>query len=194
MAAPSTHPPPAHAVARPVVAGVGVAVSGTKQVDVGSGVRVGEGVGVGTEVAVRVGGGVGVPVGITVGVGAAVGVGVGEAMAVSPRTVPPESSVEASAERVGGTVGVAMGARGTAASSEASGVVLLVDALEPLAKAVVIAKRTRRIALQSVLVGLGLSIAAMIAAAFGYLPPIQGALFQEIIDVAVILNALRALR
>jgi len=92
------------------------------------------------------------------------------------------------------TVGVAMGARGTAASSEASGVVLLVDALEPLAKAVVIAKRTRRIALQSVLVGLGLSIAAMIAAAFGYLPPIQGALFQEIIDVAVILNALRALR
>ncbi|MDF1776669.1 MAG: heavy metal translocating P-type ATPase [Rhizobiaceae bacterium] len=91
-------------------------------------------------------------------------------------------------------VGVAMGARGTAASSEASGVVLLVDALAPLAKALVIAKRTRRIALQSVLVGLGLSIAAMIAAAFGFLPPIQGALLQEVIDVAVILNALRALR
>ncbi|MBS3847736.1 heavy metal translocating P-type ATPase [Devosia sp. BSSL-BM10] len=91
-------------------------------------------------------------------------------------------------------VGVAMGARGAAASSEAAGIVLLVDALAPLAKAVTIAKRTRRIALESVVVGLGLSLAAMIAAALGYLPPVQGALLQEVIDVAVILNALRALR
>jgi heavy metal translocating P-type ATPase len=91
-------------------------------------------------------------------------------------------------------VGVAMGARGTASSSEAAGVVLLVDQLEPLAKAIGIARRTRTIALQSVIAGLGLSIAAMGVAAFGYLPPIQGALFQELIDVAVILNALRALR
>jgi cation transport ATPase len=67
-------------------------------------------------------------------------------------------------------VGVAMGARGTAASSEAAGVVLLVDQLEPLAKAIVIAKRTRNIALQSVVVGLGLSIAAMVVAAFGTYP------------------------
>jgi len=91
-------------------------------------------------------------------------------------------------------VGVAMGARGTAASSEAAGVVLLVDELAPLARAIVVARRTRTIALQSVFVGLGLSLAAMIAAAFGYLPPVQGALLQEVIDVAVILNALRALR
>ncbi|MGV8831945.1 MAG: heavy metal translocating P-type ATPase [Devosia sp.] len=91
-------------------------------------------------------------------------------------------------------VGVAMGARGAAASSEAAGVVVLVDALAPLAKAIVIAKRTRTIALQSIFVGLGLSLAAMIAAALGYLPPVQGALLQEVIDVAVILNALRALR
>ncbi|WP_421761513.1 heavy metal translocating P-type ATPase [Devosia sp.] len=91
-------------------------------------------------------------------------------------------------------VGVAMGARGTAASSEAAGVVLLVDELAPLARAIVIAKRTRAIALQSVFAGLGLSVAAMIAAAFGFLPPVQGALLQEAIDVAVILNALRALR
>ncbi|RUT35063.1 heavy metal translocating P-type ATPase [Arsenicitalea aurantiaca] len=91
-------------------------------------------------------------------------------------------------------VGVAMGARGTAASSEAAGVVLLVDALEPLARAVEIARRSRRIALQSVVVGLGLSLAAMGVAALGYLPPVQGALLQEAIDVAVILNALRALR
>lgn len=91
-------------------------------------------------------------------------------------------------------VGVAMGARGTAASSEAAGVVMLVDQLGPLAKAIVIAKRTRSIALQSVFVGLGLSVLAMIAAALGYLSPVQGALLQEAIDVAVILNALRALR
>ncbi len=91
-------------------------------------------------------------------------------------------------------VGVAMGARGTAASSEAAGVVLLVDELGPLAKAIVIAKRTRGIALQSVVAGLGLSVIAMIAAAFGYLSPVEGALIQEVIDVAVILNALRALR
>lgn len=92
------------------------------------------------------------------------------------------------------TVGVAMGARGAAASSEAAGVVLLVDALEPLAKAIASARRTRTIALQSVFVGLGLSVVGMIVAAFGHLPPVQGALFQEAIDIVVILNALRALR
>jgi heavy metal translocating P-type ATPase len=91
-------------------------------------------------------------------------------------------------------VGVALGARGAAASSEAASVVLLVDELYPLATALNIARRTRTIALQSVFIGLGLSIAGMIVAAFGYLPPVQGALFQEAIDVAVILNALRALR
>jgi cation transport ATPase len=87
-----------------------------------------------------------------------------------------------------------MGARGAAASSEAAGVVLLVDALEPLAKALASARRTRMIALQSVFVGLGLSVLGMLVAAFGYLPPVQGALFQEAIDIVVILNALRALR
>jgi heavy metal translocating P-type ATPase len=91
-------------------------------------------------------------------------------------------------------VGVAMGARGAAASSEAASVVLLVDELYPLATALNIARRSRAIALQSVFIGLGLSIAGMIVAAFGYLPPVQGALLQEAIDVAVILNALRALR
>jgi P-type E1-E2 ATPase len=91
-------------------------------------------------------------------------------------------------------VGVAMGARGAAASSEVAGVVLLVDRLFPLASALKTAHRARGIALQSVFVGLGLSIAGMIAAAFGHLPPVQGALFQEAIDIVVILNALRALR
>lgn len=91
-------------------------------------------------------------------------------------------------------VGVAMGARGTAASSEAAGVVLLVDRLEPLSAAMVAARRTSRIALQSVVAGIGLSMVAMIIAALGYLPPVQGSLVQEAIDIAVILNALRALR
>jgi heavy metal translocating P-type ATPase len=91
-------------------------------------------------------------------------------------------------------VGVAMGARGTASSSEAAGVVLLVDRLAPLVRAIAAARRSRRIALESVVVGLSLSLAAMIAAAFGWLQPVEGALVQEAIDVAVILNALRALR
>ena len=71
--------------------------------------------------------------------------------------------------------------------------VLLVDHLDRLAQAVAVAHRTRRIAMQSVLAGLGLSIAAMFVAAFGYLPPVAGAFTQEAIDIAVILNALRAL-
>ncbi len=91
-------------------------------------------------------------------------------------------------------VGVAMGARGAAASSESADVVLLVDHLARLPAALMVAQRTRRIALQSVAVGLSLSLLAMVAAALGHLPPVQGALLQEVIDVAVILNALRALR
>ncbi len=91
------------------------------------------------------------------------------------------------------TVGVAMGARGATASSEAADAVLMLDRLDRLVDALAISRRSRSIALQSVVAGMGLSIAAMIVAAFGYLPPLAGALFQEAIDVAVILNALRAL-
>lgn len=91
-------------------------------------------------------------------------------------------------------IGVAMGARGAAASAEAADVVLLVDHLDRLLPGIEIAQRARRIALESVVAGIGLSILGMIAAAFGYLTPVQGALLQEVIDVAVILNALRALR
>ncbi|QYO78309.1 heavy metal translocating P-type ATPase [Devosia salina] len=92
------------------------------------------------------------------------------------------------------SIGVAMGARGTAASSEAAGVVLLVDRLAPLVEGIRVAQATRRIAVQSVIIGMGLSMLGMGAAALGYITPIQGALLQEGIDVAVILNALRALR
>ncbi len=91
-------------------------------------------------------------------------------------------------------VGVAMGARGATASAEAADVVLLVDRLDRLAETVDIARRTRGIALQSVFVGMGLSLLAMVVAALGFLAPLHGALLQEVIDVAVILNALRVLR
>jgi heavy metal translocating P-type ATPase len=91
-------------------------------------------------------------------------------------------------------VGIAMGARGSTASSEAADAVLTVDHLGRLGDVAALARRTRRIALQSVLAGMGMSLAAMAAAAAGLLPAVWGALLQEAIDVAVILNALRALR
>jgi heavy metal translocating P-type ATPase len=90
-------------------------------------------------------------------------------------------------------VGIAMGARGASASSEAADVVILVDRLDRVSEAFSIARRTREIALQSIIAGMGLSGVAMGFAAVGLLPPIAGALTQEVIDVAVILNALRAL-
>jgi heavy metal translocating P-type ATPase len=91
-------------------------------------------------------------------------------------------------------VGVAMGARGAAASAEAADVVLLVDQVNRIGAGIEIARRSRRIALESVVAGIGLSVLGMIAAGLGYLTPVQGAIMQEVIDVAVILNALRALR
>jgi len=90
-------------------------------------------------------------------------------------------------------LGMAMGAKGAAASAEAADVVLLVDQLDRVLPAIKIARRSRYIALESVSAGLGLSVLGMIAAALGLITPVQGAIFQEVIDVAVILNALRAL-
>jgi cation transport ATPase len=69
-----------------------------------------------------------------------------------------------------------------------------VDRLDRIGPAIAIAQRSRRIALQSVYVGIGLSILGMFGAAFGYFTPVQGALLQEAIDVAAILNALRAIK
>jgi soluble P-type ATPase len=89
-------------------------------------------------------------------------------------------------------VGVAMGARGAAASAEAADAVLLVDRLDRLVDGIRIARRARRIAVQCVVMGMGLSAGAMIAAALGWLPPVAGAMLQEAIDVLVIVNALRA--
>ena len=89
-------------------------------------------------------------------------------------------------------VGVALAARGATASSEAADVVLTVDRVDALADAILIARRSKRIALQAVLIGMGLSLVAMVAAAVGLLPPAAGAVVQEVIDVLAIGIALRA--
>ena len=91
-------------------------------------------------------------------------------------------------------LGIAMGTAGATVSSETADAVITVDRIDRVADAIHTGRRSLHIARQSVLAGMGLSLAAMGVAAAGYLPPVAGALFQEVIDLAVILNALRALR
>jgi heavy metal translocating P-type ATPase len=91
-------------------------------------------------------------------------------------------------------VGVAMGGAGATVSAETADAVITVDRIDRVADAIAIGRRTVRIARESVLAGIGLSTIGMGLAAAGLLVPVAGALFQEAIDVAVILNALRALR
>jgi len=91
-------------------------------------------------------------------------------------------------------VGIAMGSAGATVSSETADAVILVDRVDRVADAIRIGRRALFIARQSVLAGIALSLLAMGVAAAGYLPPVQGALLQEVIDVGVIVNALRALR
>jgi len=89
------------------------------------------------------------------------------------------------------TVGIAMGAHGTAISAEAADIVLLVDDISRVGDAMAISRRMRRIALQSIIVGLGASFVLMVIASQGLLAPASGAVLQEALDAAVILNALR---
>jgi P-type E1-E2 ATPase len=91
-------------------------------------------------------------------------------------------------------VGIALAGHGGGITAEAADIVMLGDDVSRVADVIRISRRTLRIARQSIRVGLGLSAAAMLVAASGYLPPIAGALLQEAIDVAVIMNALRASR
>jgi len=90
-------------------------------------------------------------------------------------------------------VGIAMGARGSTAAGESADVVIILDDLSKVASAVRIGQRTVRVALQSIWIGIALSVALMVAAAAGYVPAVAGALSQELVDLATILNALRAL-
>ncbi len=90
-------------------------------------------------------------------------------------------------------VGIALGAGGASASSEAADVVILADRLDRVGEAIMIAQRARHIAVESIIAGMALSIVAMLAGTFGWLKPVPAAIIQEVIDVAVILNALRAL-
>ena len=88
------------------------------------------------------------------------------------------------------TVGVAFGANSDI-TSEAAGAVILEASLRKIDELIHIGRRMRAIALQSALGGMGLSLIGMVAASLGYLPPIAGAIAQEIIDLAAVLNALR---
>jgi len=90
------------------------------------------------------------------------------------------------------TVGIALASGGGGITAEAADAVILADDPTRIAEAMAISRRTLRLARQSIWAGLGLSGAAMVAASLGYIPPVAGALLQEGIDVAVILNALRA--
>jgi P-type E1-E2 ATPase len=90
------------------------------------------------------------------------------------------------------SVGVAMGARGTGISAEAADIVLLVDDVTRVADIIAIGQHTRAIVLQSIGIGLGVSLVLMLIASFGFIPAPVGALLQEGLDVFVILNALRA--
>lgn len=90
-------------------------------------------------------------------------------------------------------VGIAMGARGSTAASETADVVIMADDLSRTAHAMAISQRTMKVALQSIWLGIALSMGLMLVAAFGYLPAIVGAASQEVVDLAAILNALRAL-
>ena len=92
------------------------------------------------------------------------------------------------------TVGIALASHGGGITAEAADIVILADDLGRVADAIETSRRTMRIARQSIWTGLGMSGVAMIVAAAGYIPPIVGAVIQEVIDVAVILNALRAAR
>jgi cation transport ATPase len=87
-----------------------------------------------------------------------------------------------------------MGAKGATAASESADIVILLDDLSRTARAVAIGQDTVRIALQSIWLGIALSLGLMIVAAFGFIPATVGALSQELVDLATILNALRALR
>jgi P-type E1-E2 ATPase len=91
-------------------------------------------------------------------------------------------------------VGIAMGARGASAASEAADVVIIEDSIDRVTSAIALAKISRKKALQASIGGMGLALIAMVAAAFNQLTPSEGAMLQEVIDVFAIMWALTTLR
>ena len=91
-------------------------------------------------------------------------------------------------------IGIAMGTAGATVASETADAVIMADRIDRVVEAIQIGRRSMAIARQSIIVGMGLSLVAMVFAAVGLITPVAGALLQEAIDVAVIANALRALR
>ena len=90
-------------------------------------------------------------------------------------------------------IGIAMGAKGATAAGDAADVVILVDSLAKVVDAVSIGRHTLRVALTAIWIGIGLSVGLMIVAMTGVIPAVVGALVQELVDLATILYALRAL-
>lgn len=119
---------------------------------------------------------------------------VGALEAAGTRTVMVGDGTNDAPALTAAHVGVALAGHGGGISAEAADVVLLVDDVTRVGDAIATAQRTVRIARESIAVGIGLSIVGMGVAAAGFLQPTYGALAQEAIDIAVIVNALRAAR
>ena len=115
-----------------------------------------------------------------------------EALASGERVVMVGDGTNDAPALSSATVGVALASHGGGITAEAADIVILADDLGRVAEAVETSRWTMRIARQSIWAGLGMSGAAMLVAAAGYIPPVAGAVLQEVIDIAVILNALRA--
>jgi P-type E1-E2 ATPase len=92
------------------------------------------------------------------------------------------------------TVGIALGYHGSTTSTDTADAIITSDDTAKVLELTEISQKTMRIAFESIFIGMGLSVIAMIFALLGYIRPISGAILQEVIDVLVILNALRALR